>query len=211
MSPPSDSEVRERLKSIIHEIVLILERWCRYLEQREKDSMILKAFLLGIIVLLPIAFLGILLTSIPIILSSIPLGILSNILFYLTEKRRKPYYLELRDALHNISTGASQNLSEAMLNLLDKATLFLPEIKKRKQYEAILWGILAAIIMFFVVFFSAIVSIALPPMLSSMIVGMLIWLYLKDKAMREYRREVIKFKRLRRGFEEWKKEFVKSL
>ncbi|MEM2247623.1 MAG: hypothetical protein QXM51_05860, partial [Thermoproteota archaeon] len=124
MSPPSDSEVRERLKSIIHEIVLILERWCRYLEQREKDSMILKAFLLGIIVLLPIAFLGILLTSIPIILSSIPLGILSNILFYLTEKRRKPYYLELRDALHNISTGASQNLSEAMLNLLDKATLF---------------------------------------------------------------------------------------
>ncbi|MEM2608380.1 MAG: hypothetical protein ABIM44_07540 [candidate division WOR-3 bacterium] len=59
--------------------------------------------------------------------------------------------------------------------------------------------------MFLVVFFSAIISIALPPMLSSMTVGMLLWLYLKDKAMRKYRREVIKFKRLRRGFEEWKK------
>lgn len=211
MSSPSDSEIRERLKSIIHEIILISEKWCRYLERQEKDSMVLKAFLFGTIILLSIAFLGILLASIPIFISSIPIGILSNIFFYLAEKRQKPHYLELHDALRNISTGASQNLSEAMLNLLDKMTLFLPEIKKRKQHEAILWGILAAIIMFLVIFFSAIVSVALSLILSCMIVGVLIWCRFKDKAMREYRQEVIKFKRLRRSFEEQKKEFVKSL
>lgn len=65
--------------------------------------------------------------------------------------------------------------------------------------------------MFLVIFFSIIVSIALTSILSSMITGILIWLYLKDKAMREYKREVIKFKRLRRSLEEQKKEFVKSL
>ena len=211
MSSNSDSEVKERLNSTVREIVLISEKWCRYLEQQRKTNMQLNALLFGISILLLLISIGILLQNVPLILSAIFASALSNICFYLLEKTQKPSYLELFEALRNVSTGKSQNLSEAMLHLLDKMTLILPEVKKNKQYEAISWGVLAGILMFLLMFFSLLLSVVLLLLLSSLTVGIITWVYTRDRAIREYRQEVVRFKKIRKSFEEQKKDFMKSL
>lgn len=218
------SETEESIQSIVREIIYLSEEWYRYLEEWEKGEKLLYLVAIGFItfsiILFPTimafsALLNPLAVPVPSYVKMLPiiLPILASIvasiifhIFYTKYKRRRSRYSELSSELFQIkSSEGLEKLSEATLRLIDKIMAFLPEIKRRKKDEALVYG-----------FSITLILILLNPIMGTMgglapLAGIIVWAYLRYETMREHEKEVLKFDELRKRFEQEKDMFIKSL
>jgi len=219
---------REQISLSLHSILDISERWLRYLRKRQRQVRIARSLLTGMLV-------GIGLTAVTIVylvtqyspayfaqnhelvltlLASIALiGVITGaavvsgaIAYLLLNRRLNPRLEELSSLIDQMKNqNDSQGATESALSLAEKIITLLPEVVRRRNQDALLFGIVA--------FLVTLIVPHSPPITFpiAILVGVIVWLYFRYELSKTYDREISRFEEQRRIFELRKKEFIESL
>ncbi len=217
MGSSPDQNSQQEILSSLNSIIGVSERWSEYLRRRQARVRLAKALLSGLLV-----WFGSNAVAVALILTSYSmeyfaqnrdfvlatfgslavLGAIGGGVSYLLLGRRQNLRLgELSNLVAQMkNNNESQSITETALSLAENVLTLLPELIRKRNHDALLFGIVAFIIASIV---------ARPPI--GILVGVLVWLYFRFETSRTYEREISKFEEQRRNFEQRKKEFLESL
>ena len=218
MSSIQDSNLQADIQSSLNAIIDIAQRWSIYLRRRQSRVRVAKALLTGTLVFLTSA--AIMVASILTqyspeyfnqnrsflltILASVALvGVISGgASYHLLGRRQDPRLEELSDLVQRMNNNnENRNTAESALSLAEKILGLLPELVRKKDQDALLFGIVA---------FNLTIILARSPGIA-VVVGIAVWLYFRYESNTIYDREITKLEERRKIFEQQKKDFVETL
>ena len=218
MSLTPDSNLQADILSSLNAIIDIAQRWSIYLRRRQSRVRVAKALLTGTLVFLTSA--AIMVASILTqyspeyfdqnrsflltILGSVALvGVISGgVSYHLLGRRQDTRLEELSDLVQRMNNNnENRNTAESALSLAEKILGLLPELVRKKDQDALLFGIVA---------FNLTIILARSPGIA-VVVGIAVWLYFRYESNTIYDREITKLEERRKIFEQQKKDFVETL
>ena len=219
-----DNNVSDRLRSIggsLNSIVDSSVKLLQRLNRRERRVRIATSLLTAFVGLGILAILGSILSQstllylffshprvgLAILGSSFIAMVASGIITYiLLKKRHDARFAELSSLIIEMQKAAQQNATnhgiiEDAISLIDKITVLLPELVRRRLQDSFLFGALAFVI-------SEAVSNSLPV---ALLIGAVVWLYFRYENSKTYEREISKLELQRRDFEKRRNDLLEKL
>jgi predicted histidine transporter YuiF (NhaC family) len=229
-----DSNRRQEIQSSLNSIVESSDKWLERLRRREFRVRLAGSFLTGSLVLMAVgaaAILGFYLSQgeeidddffeqqslafqFSLLGAAAAAGMISGILTYFFLKRKHDTrmkdlsYLitEMKKKTNeqqqkNANVGGGEGITKEALSLAEKIVTLLPELVRTRKHDSLLFGAVAFIVTNFVI----------SNLVVAIIVGVLVWLYVRHRTKKSYEHEMSKYEEQKRVFEQRKKDFIDTL
>jgi predicted histidine transporter YuiF (NhaC family) len=228
-----DSNRRQEIQSSLNSIVESSDKWLERLRRREFRVRLAGSFLTGSLVLMAVgaaAILGFYLSQgeeiddffeqqslafqFSLLGAASAAGLISGILTYFFLKRKHDTRMKDLSSLiaemkkkaneqqqNNANIGGGEGITKEALSLAEKIVTLLPELVRKRKHDSLLFGAVAFIVTNFVI----------SNLVVAIIVGVLVWLYVRHRTRKSYEHEMSKYEEQKRVFEQRKKEFIDTL
>jgi hypothetical protein len=212
-----DSGQRDAIVSSLNALIGISERLSDFLRRRRHQVRVAKAVLTGLLIWagLSAVAIGTILTLYPptfffenrdllfalaflLLLIGLGGGAASYFLVWKEAYRGLDELSELIAKMKTADKGGTT--SESALSFAEKLFTLLPQIVRKRNQDALLFGVVAFLIA---------TVIGRPPI--GIVVGVVVWLYFRYEAGKTYESEISKLEEQRRVFEQRKKDFIENL
>ena len=228
-----DSNRRQEIQSSLNSIVESSDKWLERLRRREFRVRLAGSFLTGSLVLMAVgaaAILGFYLSQgeeidddffeqqslafqFSLLGAAAAAGLISGILTYFFLKRKHDTRMKDLSSLitemkkktneqqKNANVGGGEGITKEALSLAEKIVTLLPELVRTRKHDSLLFGGVAFIVTNFVI----------SNLVVAIIVGVLVWLYVRHRTKKSYEHEMSKYEEQKRVFEQRKKDFIDTL
>lgn len=230
-----DSNRRQEIQSSLNSIVESSDKWLESLRRREFRVRLAGSFLTGSLVLMAVgaaAILGFYLSQgeeiddffeqqslafqFSLLGAAAAAGLISGILTYFFLKRKHDTRMKDLSSLitemkkktneqhqhqNNANVGGGEGITKEALSLAEKIVTLLPELVRKRKHDSLLFGAVAFIVTNFVI----------SNLVVAIIVGVLVWLYVRHRTKKSYEHEMSKYEEQKRVFEQRKKDFIDTL
>jgi predicted histidine transporter YuiF (NhaC family) len=227
-----DSNQRQEIQSTLNSIVESSDKWLERLRRREFRVRLAGSFLTGSLVLMAVgaaAILGFYLSQgeeiddffeqqslafqFSLVGAAAAAGLISGILTYFFLKRKHDTRMKDLSSLiaemkkktneqqNNANVGGGEGITKEALSLAEKIVALLPELVRTRKHDSLLFGAVAFIVTNFVI----------SNLVVAIIVGVLVWLYIRHRSKKTYEHEMSKYEEQKRVFEQRKKDFIDTL
>jgi predicted histidine transporter YuiF (NhaC family) len=227
----NDSNQRQEIQSSLNSIVESSDKWLERLRRREFRVRLAGSFLTGSLVLVAVgaAILGFFLTqgedidaffeqqslAFQFLLAGAAAiaGVISGIATYFLLKRKHDARMKDLSSLitemkrktneqqSNANVGGGEGITKEALSLAEKIVTLLPELVRKRKHDSILFGAVAFIV----------TNVVVSNFVVAIIVGVLVWLYVRHRTKKSYEHEMSKYEEQKRVFEQRKKDFIDTL
>lgn len=230
----NDSNRRQEIQSSLNSIVESSDKWLERLRRREFRVRLAGSFLTGSLVLMAVgaaAILGFYLSQgeeiddffeqqslafqFSLLGAAAAAGLISGILTYFFLKRKhdtrmkdlsslitemKKKTNEQQQSNANVVVGG-EGITKEALSLAEKIVTLLPELVRKRKHDSLLFGAVAFIV----------TNVVVSNLVVAVIVGVLVWLYVRHRTKKSYEHEMSKYEEQKRVFEQRKKDFIDTL
>ena len=228
-----DSNRRQEIQSSLNSIVESSDKWLERLRRREFRVRLAGSFLTGSLVLMAVgaaAILGFYLSQgeeiddffeqqslafqFSLVGAAAAAGLISGILTYFFLKRKHDTRMKDLSSLitemkkktneqqqNNANVGGGEGITKEALSLAEKIVTLLPELVRKRKHDSLLFGAVAFIV----------TNVVVSNFAVAIIVGVLVWLYVRHRTKKSYEREMSKYEEQKRVFEQRKKDFIDTL
>lgn len=230
-----DSNRRQEIQSSLNSIVESSDKWLERLRRREFRVRLAGSFLTGSLVLMAVgaaAILGFYLSQgeeiddffeqqslafqFSLLGAAASAGLISGILTYFFLKRKhdtrmkdlsslitemKKKTNEQQQHQNNANVGEGEGITKEALSLAEKIVTLLPELVRKRKHDSLLFGAVAFIV----------TNVVISNLVVAIIVGVLVWLYVRHRTKKSYEHEMSKYEEQKRVFEQRKKDFIDTL
>jgi len=228
-----DSNRRQEIQSSLNSIVESSDKWLERLRRREFRVRLAGSFITGSLVLMAVgaaAILGFYLSQgeerddffeqqsltfqFSLLGAAAAAGLISGILTYFFLKRKHDTRMKDLSSLiaemkkktneqqqNNANIGGGEGITKEALSLAEKIVTLLPELVRKRKHDSLLFGAVAFIVTNFVI----------SNLVVAIIVGILVWLYVRHRTRKSYEHEMSKYEEQKRVFEQRKKDFIDTL
>jgi uncharacterized membrane protein (DUF106 family) len=228
-----DSNRRQEIQSSLNSIVESSDKWLERLRRREFRVRLAGSFITGSLVLMAVgaaAILGFYLSQgeerddffeqqsltfqFSLLGAAAAAGLISGILTYFFLKRKHDTRMKDLSSLiaemkkktneqqqNNANISGGEGITKEALSLAEKIVTLLPELVRKRKHDSLLFGAVAFIVTNFVI----------SNLVVAIIVGILVWLYVRHRTRKSYEHEMSKYEEQKRVFEQRKKDFIDTL
>lgn len=228
-----DSNRRQEIQSSLNSIVESSDKWLERLRRREFRVRLAGSFLTGSLVLMAVgaaAILGFYLSQgeeiddffeqqslafqFSLVGAAAACGLISGILTYFFLKRKHDTRMKDLSSLitemkkktneqqkNNANVGGGEGITKEALSLAEKIVTLLPELVRKRKHDSLLFGAVAFIV----------TNVVISNLVVAIIVGVLVWLYVRHRTKKSYEHEMSKYEEQKRVFEQRKKDFIDTL
>ncbi len=228
-----DSNRRQEIQSSLNSIVESSDKWLERLRRREFRVRLAGSFLTGSLVLMAVgaaAILGFYLSQgeeiddffeqqslafqFSLVGAAAAAGLISGILTYFLLKRKHDTRMKDLSSLitemkkktneqqqNNANVGGGEGITREALSLAEKIVTLLPELVRKRKHDSLLFGAVAFIV----------TNVVISNLVVAIIVGVLVWLYVRHRTKKSYEHEMSKYEEQKRVFEQRKKDFIDTL
>jgi predicted histidine transporter YuiF (NhaC family) len=227
-----DSNRRQEIQSSLNSIVESSDKWLERLRRREFRVRLAGSFLTGSLVLVAVgaAILGFFLSQgeeidaffeqqslafqFSLAGAAAIAGLISGIVTYFLLKRKHDARMKDLSSLitemkkktneqqqKNANVGGGEGITKEALSLAEKIVTLLPELVRKRKHDSLLFGAVAFIV----------TNVVVSNFAVAIIVGVLVWLYVRHRTKKSYEHEMSKYKEQKRVFEQRKKDFIDTL
>jgi len=228
-----DSNRRQEIQSTLNSIVESSDKWLERLRRREFRVRLAGSFLTGSLVLMAVgaaAILGFYLSQgeetddffeqqslafqFSLVGAAAAAGLISGILTYFFLKRKHDTRMKDLSSLiaemkkktneqqqNNANVGGGEGITKEALSLAEKIVTLLPELVRKRKHDSLLFGAVAFIV----------TNVVISNLVVAIIVGVLVWLYVRHRTKKSYEHEMSKYEEQKRVFEQRKKDFIDTL
>ena len=230
----NDSNRRQEIQSSLNSIVESSDKWLERLRRREFRVRLAGSFLTGSLVLMAVgaaAILGFYLSQgeeiddffeqqslafqFSLVGAAAAAGLISGILTYFLLKRKHDARMKDLSSLitemkkktneqqkNNANVvGGGEGITKEALSLAEKIVTLLPELVRKRKHDSLLFGAVAFIV----------TNVVISNLVVAIIVGVLVWLYVRHRTKKSYEHEMSKYEEQKRVFEQRKKDFIDTL
>lgn len=228
----NDSNRRQEIQSSLNSIVESSDKWLERLRRREFRVRLAGSFLTGSLVLMAVgaaAILGFYLSQgeeiddffeqqslafqFSLVGAAAAAGLISGILTYFLLKRKHDGRMKDLSSLiaemkkktneqqKNANVGGGEGITKEALSLAEKIVTLLPELVRKRKHDSLLFGAVAFIV----------TNVVISNLVVAIIVGVLVWLYVRHRTKKSYEHEMSKYEEQKRVFEQRKKDFIDTL
>jgi predicted histidine transporter YuiF (NhaC family) len=229
----NDSNRRQEIQSSLNSIVESSDKWLERLRRREFRVRLAGSFLTGSLVLMAVgaaAILGFYLSQgeeiddffeqqslafqFSLVGAAAAAGLISGILTYFFLKRKHDARMKDLSSLitemkkktneqqkNNANVGGGEGITKEALSLAEKIVTLLPELVRKRKHDSLLFGAVAFIV----------TNVVISNLVVAIIVGVLVWLYVRHRTKKSYEHEMSKYEEQKRVFEQRKKDFIDTL
>lgn len=229
----NDSNRRQEIQSSLNSIVESSDKWLERLRRREFRVRLAGSFLTGSLVLMAVgaaAILGFYLSQgeetdddffeqqslafqFSLVGAAAAAGLISGILTYFLLKRKHDGRMKDLSSLiaemkkktneqqKNANVGGGEGITKEALSLAEKIVTLLPELVRKRKHDSLLFGAVAFIV----------TNVVISNFVVAIIVGVLVWLYVRHRTKKSYEHEMSKYEEQKRVFEQRKKDFIDTL
>ena len=232
----NDSNRRQEIQSSLNSIVESSDKWLERLRRREFRVRLAGSFLTGSLVLMAVgaaAILGFYLSQgeeiddffeqqslafqFSLLGAAATAGLISGILTYFFLKRKHDNRLKDLSSLitemkkktneqqqqqqNNANVGGGEGITKEALSLAEKIVTLLPELVRKRKHDSLLFGAVAFIV----------TNVVVSNLVVAIIVGVLVWLYVRHRTKKIYEHEMSKYEEQKRVFEQRKRDFIDTL
>lgn len=230
----NDSNRRQEIQSSLNSIVESSDKWLERLRRREFRVRLAGSFLTGSLVLMAVgaaAILGFYLSqgeeiddffeqqslAFQFLLagSAAIAGLISGIATYFLLRRKHDARMKDLSSLiaemkkktneqqqqNNANVGEGEGITKEALSLAEKIVTLLPELVRKRKHDSLLFGAVAFIV----------TNVVVSNLVVAIIVGVLVWLYVRHRTKKSYEHEMSKYEEQKRVFEQRKKDFIDTL
>jgi uncharacterized membrane protein (DUF106 family) len=227
-----DSNRRQEIQSSLNSIVESSDKWLERLRRREFRVRLAGSFLTGSLVLMAVgaaAILGFYLSQgeeiddffeqqslafqFSLLGAAAAAGLISGILTYFLLKRKHDARMKdlssliaemkkkTKEQQKNANVGGGEGITKEALSLAEKIVTLLPELVRKRKHDSLLFGAVAFIV----------TNVVISNLVVAIIVGVLVWLYVRHRTKKSYEHEMSKYEEQKRVFEQRKKDFIDTL
>lgn len=231
-----DSSRRQEIQSSLNSIVESSDKWIERLRRREFRVRLAGSVLTGSLVFMAVgaAIFGFFLSQVDINFEEIDTffeqqslafqlslvgsaaiaGLVSGIATYFLLKRKHDARMKDLSSLiaemkrktneqqqKNANVGGGEGITKEALSLAEKIVMLLPELVRKRKHDSLLFGAVAFII----------TNVFVNNFAVAIIVGVLVWLFLRHRTKKTYEHEMSKYEEQKRVFEQRKKDFIDTL
>ena len=227
-----DSNQRQEIQSSLNSIVESSDKWLERLRRREFRVRLAGSFLTGSLVLMAVgaaAILGFYLSQgeeiddffeqqslafqFSLAGAAAIAGLISGIATYFLLKRKHDARMKDLSSLiaemkkktneqqNNANVGGGEGITKEALSLAEKIVTLLPELVRKRKHDSLLFGAVAFIV----------TNVVVSNFVVAIIVGVLVWLYVRHRTKKTYEHEMSKYEEQKRVFEQRKKDFIDTL
>lgn len=227
-----DSNRRQEIQSSLNSIVESSDKWLERLRRREFRVRLAGSFLTGSLVLMAVgaaAIVGFYLSQgeeiddffeqqslafqFSLVGAAAAAGLISGILTYFFLKRKHDTRMKDLSSLitemkkktneqqSNANVGGGEGITKEALSLAEKIVTLLPELVRKRKHDSLLFGAVAFIV----------TNVVVSNLVVAVIVGVLVWLYVRHRTKKSYEHEMSKYEEQKRVFEQRKKDFIDTL
>jgi predicted histidine transporter YuiF (NhaC family) len=227
-----DSNRRQEIQSSLNSIVESSDKWLERLRRREFRVRLAGSFLTGSLVLMAVgaaAIVGFYLSQgeeiddffeqqslafqFSLVGAAAIAGLISGILTYFFLKRKHDTRMKDLSSLitemkkktneqqSNANVGGGEGITKEALSLAEKIVTLLPELVRKRKHDSLLFGAVAFIV----------TNVVVSNLVVAVIVGVLVWLYVRHRTKKSYEHEMSKYEEQKRVFEQRKKDFIDTL
>jgi len=230
----NDSNRRQEIQSSLNSIVESSDKWLERLRRREFRVRLAGSFLTGSLVLMAVgaaAILGFYLSQgeeiddffeqqslafqFSLLGAAAAAGLISGILTYFFLKRKHDTRMKDLSSLitemkkktneqqqNNANVvGGGEGITKEALSLAEKIVTLLPELVRKRKHDSLLFGAVAFIV----------TNVVVSNLVVAIIVGVLVWLYVRHRTKKSYEHEMSKYEEQKRVFEQRKRDFIDTL
>ena len=230
----NDSNRRQEIQSSLNSIVESSDKWLERLRRREFRVRLAGSFLTGSLVLMAVgaaAILGFypsqgegiddffeqqsLAFQFSLVGAAAAAGLISGILTYFFLKRKHDTRMKDLSSLitemkkktneqqqNNANVvGGGEGITKEALSLAEKIVTLLPELVRKRKHDSLLFGAVAFIV----------TNVVVSNLVVAIIVGVLVWLYVRHRTKKSYEHEMSKYEEQKRVFEQRKRDFIDTL
>jgi uncharacterized membrane-anchored protein YhcB (DUF1043 family) len=229
----NDSNRRQEIQSSLNSIVESSDKWLERLSRREFRVRLAGSFLTGSLVLMAVgaaAILGFYLSQgeeiddffeqqslafqFSLVGAAAAAGLISGILTYFFLKRKHDTRMKDLSSLitemkkktneqqqNNANVSGGEGITKEALSLAEKIVTLLPELVRKRKHDSLLFGAVAFIV----------TNVVISNLVVAIIVGVLVWLYVRHRTKKSYEHEMSKYEEQKRVFEQRKKDFIDTL
>ena len=228
----NDSNRRQEIQSSLNSIVESSDKWLERLRRREFRVRLAGSFLTGSLVLMAVgaaAILGFFLSQgeeidaffeqqslafqFSLAGAAAIAGLISGIVTYFLLKRKHDARMKDLSSLiaemkkktneqqNNANVGGGEGITKEALSLAEKIVTLLPELVRKRKHDSLLFGAVAFIV----------TNVVVSNFAVAIIVGVLVWLYVRHRTKKSYEHEMSKYEEQKRVFEQRKKDFIDTL
>jgi uncharacterized membrane-anchored protein YhcB (DUF1043 family) len=229
----NDSNRRQEIQSSLNSIVESSDKWLERLRRREFRVRLAGSFLTGSLVLMAVgaaAILGFYLSQgeeiddffeqqslafqFSLLGAAAAAGLISGILTYFFLKRKHDTRMKDLSSLitemkkktneqqqNNANVGGGEGITKEALSLAEKIVTLLPELVRKRKHDSLLFGAVAFVV----------TNVVISNLVVAIIVGVLVWLYVRHRTKKSYEHEMSKYEEQKRVFEQRKKDFIDTL
>jgi uncharacterized membrane protein (DUF106 family) len=228
----NDSNRRQEIQSSLNSIVESSDKWLERLRRREFRVRLAGSFLTGSLVLMAVgaaAILGFYLSQgeeiddffeqqslafqFSLLGAAAAAGLISGILTYFLLKRKHDARMKdlssliaemkkkTKEQQKNANVGGGEGITKEALSLAEKIVTLLPELVRKRKHDSLLFGAVAFIV----------TNVVISNLVVAIIVGVLVWLYVRHRTKKSYEHEMSKYEEQKRVFEQRKKDFIDTL
>lgn len=230
----NDSNRRQEIQSSLNSIVESSDKWLERLRRREFRVRLAGSFLTGSLVLMAVgaaAILGFYLSQgeeiddffeqqslafqFSLVGAAAAAGLISGILTYFFLKRKHDTRMKDLSSLiiemkkktneqqqNNANVvGGGEGITKEALSLAEKIVTLLPELVRKRKHDSLLFGAVAFIV----------TNVVVSNLVVAIIVGVLVWLYVRHRTKKSYEHEMSKYEEQKRVFEQRKRDFIDTL
>ena len=230
----NDSNRRQEIQSSLNSIVESSDKWLERLRRREFRVRLAGSFLTGSLVLMAVgaaAILGFYLSQgeeiddffeqqslafqFSLVGAAAAAGLISGILTYFFLKRKHDTRMKDLSSLitemkkktneqqqNNANVvGGGEGITKEALSLAEKIVTLLPELVRKRKHDSLLFGAVAFVV----------TNVVISNLVVAIIVGVLVWLYVRHRTKKTYEHEMSKYEEQKRVFEQRKKDFIDTL
>jgi ATP/ADP translocase len=228
----NDSNQRQEIQSSLNSIVESSDKWLERLRRREFRVRLAGSFLTGSLVLVAVggAILGFFLSqgedidaffeqqslAFQFLLAGAAAiaGLISGTATYFLLKRKHDARMKDLSSLiaemkkktneqqKNANVGGGgEGITKEALSLAEKIVTVLPELVRKRKHDSLLFGAVAFIV----------TNVVVSNFVVAIIVGVLVWLYVRHRSKKTYENEMSKYEEQKRVFEQRKKDFIDTL
>jgi biotin transporter BioY len=230
----NDSNRRQEIQSSLNSIVESSDKWLERLRRREFRVRLAGSFLAGSLVLMAVgaaALVAIYISQGEEIddffeqqqslafqfawVAAAAAGLTSGILTYFFLKRKHDTRMKDLSSLitemkkktneqqqNNANVvGGGEGITKEALSLAEKIVTLLPELVRKRKHDSLLFGAVAFIV----------TNVVVSNLVVAIIVGVLVWLYVRHRTKKSYEHEMSKYEEQKRVFEQRKRDFIDTL
>ena len=230
-----DSSRRQEIQSSLNSIVESSDKWIERLRSREFRVRLAGSVLTGSLVFMAVgaAIFGFFLSQVDINFEEIDTffeqqslafqlslvgsaaiaGLVSGIATYFLLKRKHDARMKDLSSLidemkkktneqqTNANVGGAEGITKEALSLAEKIVMLLPELVRKRKHDSLLFGAVAFVV----------TNVFVNNLAVAIIVGVLVWLFLRHRTKKTYEHEMSKYEEQKRVFEQRKKDFIETL